>query len=131
MNDPTVKLNIVAVIIRWVARGWSIASLGLLLLFFIEEASGLRPLTPSEWLGLLFFPIGVSLGLIISLYWEGLGGGLTIGSLLAFYGVHYVATGRLPKGPYFALLAAPGGLFLVCWLLTRGSKATDDQHNLL
>jgi len=65
--------------IRWIARAWSVASVGFVLLMFV-------------------------------------------GSLLAFYAALRIMGGRFPGGPYFALVAAPGILFLVCWLLSRGVR---------
>jgi len=123
MDDLTVKPGIATLIIRWVARAWSIASVGFILLMFIgsDLAEGFNPaqFTPRDWVGLFFFPFGVCLGMIVAWRREGLGGGITVGSLLAFYATMRVMSGRFPRGPWFALVAAPGVLFLVCWLLSR------------
>jgi hypothetical protein len=110
--------------IRWIARAWSIASIGFVLLMFGGSAlaEGFDPaqFTPRDWVGLFFFPLGVCLGLIVAWRREGLGGGMTVGSFLAFYATLRITDGRFPRGPWFALVAAPGILFLVCWLLSRG-----------
>jgi hypothetical protein len=121
MNEPTVTPGIVAGFVRWIAKVWGIASVGLVLFILIGEAfHPTAPLpTSQEWLGLFFFPLGVCLGIIVAWRWEGLGGGITLGSLLAFYAWLRVVRGRLPGGPYFTLIAAPGILFLVSWLLSR------------
>jgi hypothetical protein len=95
---------------RWIARLWSSASIG-----FNPAQFAFRDLV-----GLLFFPCGVCLGMIVAWRREGLGGGITVGSLLAFYAALGVMDGRFPRGPWFALIAAPGILFLTCWLLSRG-----------
>jgi len=125
MNDPTVKPGIATLIIRWLARAWSIASVGFILLMFIGSglAEGFNPaqFTPRDWVGLFFFPFGVGLGMIVAWRREGLGGGITVGSLLSFYAAMRVMSGRFPRGPWFALVAAPGALFLVCWLLSARS----------
>ena len=75
----------------------------------------------------VFFPIGTCAGMILGWRWEGLGGTITIGSLLAFYGALRIMDGRFPGGPFFALVAAPGLLFLFSWTLgvarTKGNKA--------
>jgi hypothetical protein len=112
--------------IRWIARVWSVASVGFVLLMFVgsglEEGFNPAQFTFRERVGLFFFPFGVCLGMIVAWRREGLGGGITVGSLLAFYAALRIMGGRFPGGPYFALVAAPGILFLVCWLLSRGLR---------
>lgn len=112
--------------IRWLARAWSIASIGFVLLMFVGSAlaEGFNPAQFAfrDVVGLFFFPFGVCLGMIVAWRWEGLGGAITVGSLLAFYAALRVTSGRFPGGPWFALVAAPGLLFLVCWLLSRGMR---------
>jgi hypothetical protein len=112
--------------IRWIARTWSLASVGFVLLMFVGSAlaEGFNPAQFAfhDCVGLFFFPFGVCLGMILAWRREGLGGGITVGSLLAFYAVLRIMGGRFPGGPYFALVAAPGILFLVCWLLSRGVR---------
>jgi hypothetical protein len=109
------------------AKVWSVASIGFLLLMFI--GSGLEEgFNPAQFVfrdlaGLLFFPFGVGLGMIVAWRWEGLGGAITVGSLLAFYAALRLMDGRFPRGPWFALVAAPGVLFLVCWWLSRHLRA--------
>jgi hypothetical protein len=113
-------------VIRWIARVWSVASVGFVLLMFVGSAlaEGFNPAQFAfrELVGLFFFPFGVCLGMILAWRREGLGGGMTVGSLLAFYAALRIMGGRFPGGPYFALVAAPGILFLVCWLLSRGVR---------
>ncbi|MDX1520967.1 MAG: hypothetical protein R3264_05035 [Anaerolineae bacterium] len=70
-------------------------------------------LTLPEAVLLLFFPVGIVLGLILAWSWAGLGGSLAAGSLIAFYWLHFIWYGNVPRGPYFALVAAPGFLFLL------------------
>ena len=108
--------------VRVVARVWSVASLSFLSLILVGELllpSSAEAPTPSEWAGLMLFPGGASLGLILGWRREGWGGTLTVGSLVAFYGWNRAVRGRFPGGPYFALAAAPGFLFLLAWLLAR------------
>jgi len=124
MNETRTSAKRPVTVIRWIARLWSIASVGFVLLMFIGSglAEGFNPAQFAfrDLVGLFFFPFGVCLGMIVAWRWEGLGGGITVGSLLAFYAALRVMGGRFPRGPYFALVAAPGILFLVCWLLSRG-----------
>ncbi|OGF97686.1 MAG: hypothetical protein A3F83_11440 [Candidatus Glassbacteria bacterium RIFCSPLOWO2_12_FULL_58_11] len=123
MTTAAVKADSSARTIRWAARIWSLLSLGFLLLMFIGEGLG-----SASWAGLsrreiilmLFFPLGVSLGMLLAWLWEGLGGAFTLASLAAFYTVHYLSTGRFPGGPWFMIVAAPGFLFLLSRLLNAG-----------
>lgn len=107
-------------VIRWTARGWSIASMGVMLLLALGE--GLYPSTPMEWVGLLFFPLGISAGMILAWWKEGLGGGITAGCLIVFYGIFFANSGTLPKGWGWLACAAPGFLFLLCWARSRGTR---------
>ena len=104
---------------RWVARIWSLVSLGFVLLLFIGEGFNPVNLTLQEWLLSLFFPLGVCLGLILAWRWERLGGAITVLSFLAFYATHFVIRQQWPGGPFFVLLAAPGLLFLIPWILLQ------------
>jgi hypothetical protein len=110
--------------IRWIARIWSIISIAALLIPFVMEgiiwmyANSLR-----EIIGHVCY-MGILIGLILSWFKEGAGGVTTTASLMLFYIVFW-ATGRTPTGPYFILIAAPGFLFLIYWLLDR---AQHDYH---
>jgi hypothetical protein len=113
-------------VIRWIARIWSITSISFILAFLIGEGMTPIQITPMEWIQLLLFPFGVVLGLIVAWRWEGLGGSITLISFVTFYALHYAVSGDLPRGPYFALVAAPGLLFLLGWTLSR-RKATKTE----
>jgi hypothetical protein len=117
------NLNEVILGLRWLARIWSMTSLILLFLFFVGE--GIQPgkLEPQEWLGLLFFPIGIAFGLLIAWQREGLGGAITVLSLLAFYFVYgLLLRGTFPQGWVFLIFAAPGFIYLMVWWLSRQMK---------
>ena len=103
--------------LRWLARIGSIVSLALLLLFYIGEGFHPAKVAPHEWVGFLFFPIGVAAGMVVGWWREGWGGAITTVSLLAFYGVYgFLLNGSLWQGGAFIAFAAPGMLFLVYWL---------------
>ena len=104
-------------VVRWTARAWAVATIGLVLLLSVGE--GLYPTGPAEWIGLLLYPGGICLGMILAWWREGLGGGITVGSLVAFYTVHTLTAGSLPRGPWWLVLAVPGFLFLWCWKRSR------------
>jgi len=114
----------VVLFIRWVARLWGTAIVALVVLFALMHAATPDAPGPTarEWVGLLFFPAGVCVGLVMAWRWETLGGAIAVGSFLAFYTWMFVSGGRLPSGPYFAVAAAPGVLYLLCRLLSRGSR---------
>jgi hypothetical protein len=102
--------------LRWIARIWSLGSLVLLLGFVVGE--GLHP-SGYEWLGLLFFPFAISLGMVLAWWKEGVGGSVTVGSLAAFYLLHFATAGTFPKGWAWLAFAAPGFLFLLVSLVSR------------
>ena len=112
--------------IIWVARIWSLAAVGFVLLFLIGEGlngQGGKP-TGAVWIGLAFWPTGVCLGLIIAWFRIGLGGAIATGSLVGFYVWCLLDRGTFPRGPYFILVAAPGVLFLVASLLSGPRQQT-------
>jgi hypothetical protein len=112
--------------IIWVARIWSLAAVGFVLLFLVGEVlngQGGKP-TGAEWIGLAFWPGGVCLGLIIAWFRLGLGGAIATGSLVGFYIWYLLERGTFPRGAYFILVAAPGVLFLVASLLSNRSQQT-------
>jgi len=102
-------------IVRWTARAWSIVTILFVMGFLIGEGFSPEHFQLVEWLGFLFFPFGICLGLIVAWWKEGLGAIIIISSLFAFYLIHFVTTGTFPKGWAWAVFAAPGFLFALCW----------------
>jgi hypothetical protein len=107
--------------VRWAARAWSVASLLFLSAFILGTAEPAKWPTAVEWIGLACFPVGVIVGLLVAWRKELLGGGIAVLSLAGFYAWHFVVSGKLPGGPWFALIAAPGLLFLLAGLLSRST----------
>jgi hypothetical protein len=125
MNDSKAKPSTANLAIRWIARIWSIASVGFILLIAVGELLYPHAPPPSSFrdlVGLFFFPFGTCVGMILAWRWEGVGGGVTVVSLLAFYTLLRVIDGWFPRGPYFALVAMPGALFLLLWALALARK---------
>jgi len=117
MNTQTTSVRIV----RWVARIWSLLSIILIGVTFVGELfsiTGPTP-TPIEWLGLLFFPFGVLVGLGLGWWREGVGGATAVFSLFAFYMWDFVVSHSLPGGIFFLLLTAPAFLYLFVWQQMR------------
>ena len=109
-------------IIRWIARIWSILSLAFLLLFFgasIFSSSGTDTFTFKDVFQFVFFPIGLTIGLIIAWKWEGLGGIIAIGSIIAFHLQMLITHGKPDFVLLIELLVAPGILFILYWILSR------------
>lgn len=114
--------NITMIGLRWMARTGSLLSVGLILLFFIEGEFHPTQIALKEWIGLIFFPLGVVTGLIVAWWKTGLGVGITLVSLLAFYGVYGFLFGNHLGGWAFMGFAAPSFLFLLYWLLSSWNK---------
>jgi len=125
MNDSITNRSVPLRVLRWSARMLSILVVGVLLLFAFGEGLHLSQFTARELVLFVFFPLGVCLGLALAWRWEGLGGGVTVASLAAFYLVHRLSSSGFPRGFALVAMAAPGFLFLVCWLWTR---STANQH---
>ncbi|MGA3288158.1 MAG: hypothetical protein ABSD46_12110 [Bacteroidota bacterium] len=117
MKNQTEMQGLLTLLIRWIARIWSIASIGLVLLFIVGE--GNNPANLIDWLGFLFFPLGICFGMVFAWWREGVGGGITIGSLLVFYLIRFVTASSFPKGWAWLAFAFPGFLFLLCWYRSR------------
>jgi hypothetical protein len=112
-------------VLRLSARVLSLLAVGIVLLFAFGMGLNLSQFHAREFVLFGFFPLGVCLGLALAWWWEGLGGGITIASLAAFYLVHRLWSSSFPRGFAIIALAAPGFLFLLCWLWTR---STTKQH---
>ena len=118
--------------LRWTARSWAAMSLLFLTAFIVGNfrGPGNGP-TFSEWIGLALFPTATIVGLVIAFRKELLGGVVTIASLMGFYLWHFAVSGRLAGGPWFALIAAPGLLFLLVGLSEyswRNSLPVSSKH---
>jgi hypothetical protein len=102
--------------VRWLARGLSLLVAGTVALFFVGSG-GFDPLSMSgaeAALMALFWTAWA--GLLVAWRWELLGGAMTLGGMLLFYCVEFVADGHFPRGWAFAAIALPGVLFLWCGL---------------
>ena len=115
------RTNVPTLSLRWLARGASAVSIAIILLFFI----GFHPsqVAPRDWIGLMFFPFGVILGMLISWKRELEGSLVSLASLAGFYLIYGVMlTGRLPGGWAFVAFTAPAFLFLASWFAGKALK---------
>lgn len=113
-------------VIELLARVGSIASMTLLVMLFVGEGSHPSRISANEWAGLLFFPLGVVVGMVISWFKEGIGSVVTLGSLLGFYLVWGYLMRNHIGGWWFLVFASPGFLFLLHWLLS----GAEEKHAL-
>lgn len=104
--------------VRTIARFWSVLSTIMILLFLFGE--GLEPgnLKLIEWIGLIFFPVGVLVGLIISWRKEIAGGIVTIASIVIFAFIMAINW-------FIIALGFPALLFIFHGLITRNEKNSD------
>lgn len=123
MENQNKRTVLIRQVIHLTARTLSIVIIGIELLLLFGE--GLYPSTTMEWIGLLFFPLGISVGMILAWWKEGLGGVITVGSLVAFYVIHYISVHTFPKGWGWFSFSVPGFLFLLSWYLSRNIKLAD------
>lgn len=104
-----------ATVVRWIARIGSVAGFLFVGLFVI--GNGGFPITVQT----LLFPVGVVAGLAVAWKYEATGAVIALGSLAGFYALEVATAGRLPRGPYLALVASPALLFLGAWLMELGA----------
>jgi hypothetical protein len=115
----------IATIIRWIARIWGSVSLAFLVFMVGAEIIGTftggdNPnggfKSTSEMVSFLFFPVCTIIGLGLAWKWEGLGGLITIGGIIGFH----IIRPDLILDLWIDGLAAPGLLFLIYWILSKG-----------
>jgi len=128
MSTSRIDLGLPLAVIELLARVGSIASMTLLILLFMGEAFRPAEISRNEWAGLLFFPIGVMVGMIVAWWKEGLGAAVTVLSLLAFYMVYGYLLKNHIGGWAFIVFASPGFLFLLHWLCAMLVKSTTPSN---
>lgn len=119
MTTDRIQLNWSLIGLEWIARVASVASITLLVMIFLGEPFHPSQISSQEWVGLIFFPIGVIAGMVIAWRKEAMGGLVTVVSLLSFYLVYGYLFRNHIGGWFFLAFAAPGFLFLFHWLLRR------------
>jgi hypothetical protein len=117
MFNNRIDLRLPLAVIEVLARIGSVMSIALLVMLFVGEGLNPSRVTRNEWIGLLFFPIGVVIGMVIAWWKEGWGAAITVGSLAGFYVVWGSLLGNHIGGWAFVTFASPGFLFLLHWLL--------------
>ncbi len=104
-------------IIGWIARSLSILTVGLLALFLIGEPTNLRTVSVQTLLLIVFFPLGLIVGLVIG-WWRELAGGIvSAGCLVAFCLLNWTFNGRPPNVAPLLIFAVPGALFIIAGII--------------
>lgn len=117
MFNNRIDLGLPLAVIELLARVGSIVSITLLLMLFLGEGFHPSEISTNEWVGLVFFPIGVVIGMAIAWWKEGAGSAITLGSLLGFYIVWGYFLRNHIGGWWFVIFASPGFVFLLHRLL--------------
>ncbi len=107
---------------HWTARVLSLAFVGTIALFALGEGVHVTRFTLLEGLLFGFFPIGVTLGLLLSWRYERLGALISLGSLGAFYLIHLLGAHEIPDGPFFLLFTSPALLFMPAGVMRKGIR---------
>ena len=75
-----------------------------------------------ELLEMLFFPVGIIGGMLLSWKFELAGSIITISSFVIFYALEFFQDGKIPTGPLLLFIAAPGFLFLISRMMSRKDR---------
>jgi hypothetical protein len=91
----------------------------MVIVVLLSVGEGVHPDGPTELAGLILYPGGICLGMVLAWWKEGLGGVVTVVSLAGFYILYLLTKGSHPPGWGWFILAAPGFLFLWSWVRSR------------
>lgn len=120
MESKKTGLDWTILITRWLARGLSVLSIGTLAMFVAHDVPTPSRVTFAEGLALMFFPLGVVIGMIVAWKWEGIGSSLGLTSLALFYGVYrFLLSNHFPTGWWFLIFSLPLFIFLATWIVSR------------
>ncbi|MBI5387626.1 MAG: hypothetical protein HZA90_23450 [Verrucomicrobia bacterium] len=122
-TDSLTSLNSGSVV-RWIARLLGLASIGILAMFMIGEGYNPFTMKARDAMMTVFFPLGVVFGLILGWRREFLGGLIAVLGLATFYALHFVESGRFPRGWAFLIFASPAFLLLLSAALNRIRRAS-------
>jgi hypothetical protein len=77
----------------------------------------------------LFSPIGYTLGLIVALKWEGLGGLINVACVIGWQIALHAVKSDSGTGIVFYLTAIPGLVFIALWYAERRLRRQRDTQN--
>ncbi len=108
--------------LRWAARLASVVCLAIIFFFFVGEGIDFSAVRPVEYIGLVFFPLGVLIGLVLAWREELAGGAVACLSIAAFYIIYgALLSGRFWQGWAFLPFLIPGVLFLFYGFQSRAA----------
>ena len=111
-------------ILLWIARIWSLLSIAFFLFMFVGHLFGTEgsgEFSKGDMLQFFFFPICVFVGMSLAWFRVGLGAVIGTVGIIAFH----VVRSDLFFDWWIDGLSLPCVLFLIYWLLSRGSKDQD------
>ena len=105
--------------LRTTACVCDVVCLATVILFLIGVDLVFGYMSAIEWIGFLFFPTGIFIGLVLSWREELLGGTITVASVAGFYLVYgLLLNSSLDQGWAILLFLIPGLLFVMYGLST-------------
>ena len=108
---------------RWTARIVGLLLVGVLSLFAVGE--GFDPMQfKGVELGMMVALLMALMGMVVLWWREGIGGAISLAGMIAFYGLNFAASGKLPGGPVFPFCFLPGVLALVCAYFDQSKSAS-------
>lgn len=111
-------MSIIVNIFRWMIRITSLISIAAIIYLSLETDAGTSVSTREEGLLYAFFPVGVVIGMLFGWWFEGIGGLITLTSLIGLYITHYIFYGDFPKELDILILSSPGLLFILFSIFT-------------
>lgn len=87
-------------------------------MFYIGEGiqHDFEKLRNEELIMMLFFPVGIIIGYVVSWFKKITGTIITVLSILVFYLIDYLISGTIPKGIYFIIFLVPTIFFFLSYI---------------
>lgn len=109
----------------------SIISIAAILTIINSDTATFGEIAPRQWVGFLFFPVGIILGMLLGWWREVLGGAVTVFSLIGFYLIYgWLLNNQIWLGAWFIVFALPGILFLISGLTFRHFFRRNEPDNI-
>ena len=120
MFEPRENETLFLHVLRLTARTAAVVCLAIIILFAVGEGFDAAAISAKEIIGLLFFPLGVFVGLVLGWHEEILGGALVVLGVFGFYVIYgWLLSGSIRQGWAFLPFLIPGVLYLLYGYLIR------------